>query len=76
MQAVIAVGIDEAGEAAGAADAGDDAEVVLVDVEGDERLVEGGEDAEVAAPRAPDRAQAGTVMGDRFRFLLRSGLLS
>src|SRR5205807_1014310 len=57
--------------AAGAADAGDDAEIVLVDVERDERLVERGEDAEVAAPGAPDRAQAGTVMGDRFRFLCR-----
>ncbi len=72
MDAVVAVGIDEAGEAAGAADAGDDTEIVLIHVHRDERFVERREDAEVAAPRAPDRAQAGTVMCDRFRFLSRS----
>jgi len=66
VHAVEAIRVHEAGEAAGAADTGDDAEVVLVDIKRDERLVERGEDAEVAAPGAPDRTQTGTVMATVF----------
>ena len=59
VHAVEAVGRDEAGEAARAADAGHDHGVVRVEVQLGERAVGGRQHAEVAAARAPDRLQAG-----------------
>ena len=53
VQRVHAVGVDEAGEVGGAADAADRRDLVLRNLQFDQRLLYGGEDAEVPASRAP-----------------------
>src|SRR5262249_848830 len=53
VDAVESVGIDEDGQAPPAADAGPDHHVLGVEVQRGERLVEGIQDGEVAAARAP-----------------------
>ncbi len=53
MKRVHAVGVDEAGKVGGAADAADDHDFVLGNLQIDQSLLHGGEHAEVAAAGAP-----------------------
>ena len=59
VQGVHAVGVDEAGEVGGAADAADGGDLVLGDLQLDEGFLDGGEDAEVAAAGTPVGIDAG-----------------
>ncbi len=65
MQRVHAVGVDEAGEVGGAADAADRGHLVVGDLQLDQRLLHRGEHAEVAATGAPVGIDLALEVGHR-----------
>ena len=68
------VALDEPGQAAGAADARDQRQVVGIDLQIGERLGERVQDPEVAAAGAPDRLDpSAVVLGRALRFRLARG---
>ena len=65
VQGMHAVGVDEAGEVGRAADAADGGDIVLGDLQFDEGLLDGGEDAVVAAAGAPVGVDLAFEIGHR-----------